>query len=129
MKGFVSTLIGGALGIAALYAVGKIAFHAGYDIAEAETRYEQFCKETEKKQNQDVNDIQESSTCEEAVKAEEPKEKKGRGKLGMLFGLRKMFSKNGGSVIGNLLKNPENHVIEACVKGREIHVNVKPKLA
>ena len=47
----------------------------------------------------------------------------------MLFGLRKMRSKKGGSVVGDLIQNPENHVIEACVKGREIHVNVKPRTA
>ena len=34
-----------------------------------------------------------------------------------------------GSVVGDLIQNPENHVIEACVKGREIHVNVKPRTA
>ena len=42
MKGFVGTVVSGAIGLAALYVVGKIAFQAGHDIAEAECRYEQL---------------------------------------------------------------------------------------
>lgn len=42
MKGFVGTVLSGAIGLAALYVVGKIAFQAGHDIAEAECKYEQL---------------------------------------------------------------------------------------
>ncbi len=42
MKGFVGTVVSGAIGLAALYVVGKIAFQAGHDISEAECRYEQL---------------------------------------------------------------------------------------
>ena len=128
MKGFVGTVVSGAIGLAALYVVGKIAFQAGHDIAEAECRYEQLQRGIEHKTNKSdvivVDDPEE--TVEET--AEVVPEKK-QSKLGMLFGLRKLLGKKGGSVVGDLLQNPENHVIEACVKGREIHVNVKPRTA
>ena len=42
MKGFVGTVLSGAIGLAALYVVGKIAFQAGHDIAKAECKYEQL---------------------------------------------------------------------------------------
>ena len=128
MTGFVGTVVSGAIGLAALYVVGKIAFQAGHDIAEAECRYEQLQRGIEHKTNKSdvivVDDPEE--TAEET--AEVVPEKK-QSKLGMLFGLRKLLGKKGGSVVGDLLQNPENHVIEACVKGREIHVNVKPRTA
>lgn len=129
MKGFVGTVVSGAIGLAALYVVGKIAFQAGHDIAEAECRYEQLQRGIEHKTNKSdlivVDDPEE--TAEETP--EVVPEKKKQSKLGMLFGLRKLLGKKGGSVVGDLLQNPENHVIEACVKGREIHVNVKPRTA
>lgn len=127
MKGFVGTVISGAIGLAALYAVGKISFQAGYDIAEAEFRYEQLQRgiETKTAKTLYANDkpVVEYSEPEEVI----PEKK--QSKIGMLFGMRKLFSKNGGSVVGDIIQNPENHVIEACVKGREIHVNVRPKMA
>lgn len=128
MKGFVGTVVSGAIGLAALYVVGKIAFQAGHDIAEAECRYEQLQRGIEHKTNKsDVIVVDDpEKTVEET--AEVIPEKK-QSKLGMLFGLRKFLGKKGGSVVGDLLQNPENHVIEACVKGREIHVNVKPRTA
>lgn len=124
MKSFSRTVVGGAIGIVALYIVGKVAFQAGHDIAEAECRYEQLQRGIYAKTNR-----------EDATLSIDPEEnmeivpEKKQSKLGMLFGLRKIFGKKGTSVVGNLLQNPENHVIEACVKGREIHVNIRPRTA
>lgn len=128
MKGFVGTVVSGAIGLAALYVVGRVAFQAGHDIAEAECRYEQLQRGIDAKTNR--KDVVMAADSEEVVEAptEIVPEKK-RSKLGMLFGLRKVFGKEGSSVVGDLLQNPENHVVEACVKGREIHVNVKPRTA
>lgn len=42
MKNFVNTVVGGAVGLIALYAVARIAYSAGYNMAEAEIRYEQL---------------------------------------------------------------------------------------
>lgn len=41
MKTFLKTLIGGALGLGALYVVGKVCFEAGKDVAEVERQLEQ----------------------------------------------------------------------------------------
>ena len=41
MKTFLKTLIGGALGLGALYVVGKVCFEAGKDVAEIERQLEQ----------------------------------------------------------------------------------------
>ncbi len=128
MKGFVGTVVSGAIGLAALYVVGKIAFQAGHDIAEAECRYEQLQRGIEHKTNKsDVIVVDDPEETAEETHEVVPEKK--QSKLGMLFGLRKLLGKKGGSVVGDLLQNPENHVIEACVKGREIHVNVKPRTA
>lgn len=132
MKGFVGTVLSGAIGLAALYVVGKIAFQAGHDIAEAECRYEQLQRginaKTVKTAKPETPDKEEEANIPEETTDIAVPEKK-QSKLRMLFGLRKMLSKKGGSVVGDLIQNPENHVIEACVKGREIHVNVKPRTA
>lgn len=132
MKGFVSTVLSGAIGLAALYVVGKIAFQAGHDIAEAECKYEQLQREINAKtvktaKPETPDEEEEADIPEETTDIAIPEKK--QSKLGILFGLRKMLSKKGGSVVGDLIQNPENHVIEACVKGREIHVNVKPRTA
>lgn len=132
MKGFVGTVLSGAIGLAALYVVGKIAFQAGHDIAEAECKYEQLqrrisAKSVKTAKPETPDEEEETDIPEETTDIAIPEKK--QSKLGMLFGLRKMLSKKGGSVVGDLIQNPENHVIEACVKGREIHVNVKPRTA
>ncbi len=128
MKGFVGTVVSGAIGLAALYVVGKIAFQAGHDIAEAECRYEQLQRGIEHKTNKSDVIVVDDPAEDPEETAEEVPEKK-QSKLGMLFGLRKLLGKKGSSVVGDLLQNPDKHVIEACVKGREIHVNVKPRTA
>lgn len=129
MKGFVGTVLSGAIGLAALYVVGKIAFQAGHDIAKAECKYEQLQRGiSAKTAKPETSDEEEENGTPEETTDMAISEKK-QSKLGMLFGLRKMLSKKGGSVVGDLIQNPENHVIEACVKGREIHVNVKPRTA
>ena len=128
MKGFVGTVVSGAIGLAALYVVGKIAFQAGHDIAEAECRDEQLQRGIDAKTDRKEAIVLDDPDEDAEAPAEVVPEKK-QSKLGMLFGLRKLLGKKGGSVVGDLIQNPENHVIEACVKGREIHVNVKPRTA
>lgn len=128
MKGFVGTVVSGAIGLAALYVVGKIAFQAGHDIAEAECRYEQLQRGIDAKTDRKEAIVLADPDEDAEASAEVVPEKK-QSKLGILFGLRKLFGKKGSSVVGDLIQNPENHVIEACVKGREIHVNVKPRTA
>lgn len=128
MKTFIKTLVSGAVGLTALYIVGKIAFQAGYDICEAENRYDQLQKGINARTER--NDIPEATVESESEgTAEVAVPEKKQSKLGMLFGMRKLLTKGGTSVVTDLIQNPENHVIEASVKGREIHVNVKPRIA
>lgn len=95
MKGFVGTVLSGAIGLAALYVVGKIAFQAGHDIAKAECKYEQLQRgisaKTAKPETSDEEE--ENSIPEETTDMAIPEKK--QSKLGMLFGLRKMLSKKG----------------------------------
>lgn len=122
MKGALGTIVGGAIGAVALFVVGKIAFQAGYDIAETECRYEMLKNELDGKSEEHEDDAEKDDISEE-----KPKEVVLKKRGGMLGGIGKLFGLRGGSVLGNLLRDPENHVIEARVKGREIHVNVRPK--
>lgn len=131
MKGFAGTIVSGAIGLAALYIVGRVAFQAGHDIAEAECRYEQLQRGIEAKTAKKEKESEEAEEQEE-VAEEEPAEivpAKKQSKLGMLLGIKKALGKKGSSVVTDLIQNPEAHMIEACVKGREIHVNVKPRTA
>ena len=129
MKDFVGTVVGGAIGLAALYVVGKIAFQAGQDVARVECHYEQLQRAIkEKEAKKDISDGGKSEDLPNGEGVDIISDKK-QNRLGMLFSLHKAFGKKGTSVVGDLIQNPESHVIEACVKGREIHVNVKPKTA
>ena len=47
MKSFVNTVVGGMIGLAALYVVGRIAYQAGHDMAEAECRYDEIKRQTQ----------------------------------------------------------------------------------
>lgn len=125
MKSFVETVVGGAIGLTALYVVGKVAFQAGYDIAEAEYRYRQLQRGIQAQMERPDAAEPEEDEAVEVSDGSVPEKK--QSKLGMLFGLRKALGRKGTSVVGDLLQNPENHVLEACVKGREIHVNVRPR--
>ena len=107
MKQFFSTLIGGALGLVALYVVGKVAYQTGYDICDLEHRREELEKEvpTEEK--------------EPESEPEAPKKKR----LGILNGVKKA------SVISRLIKHPDDHRIEAYVDGEDVQVRIKPRSA
>lgn len=130
MESFVKTVVGGMIGIAALYVVGKVAYQAGHDMAEMECRY----RAMEKKAHADIQNGEEEAT-QEPTEAEETEEQaiivpevKKQSKLGMMLGLKRMMGKKE-SVLGKLIHHPEAHRIEAFVQGEEIHVNVKPRTA
>lgn len=134
MKSFVETVVGGMIGIAALYVVGKIAFQAGRDIGEMESRYRAMEKKVQaptQKNDEEEDEVQETPDAEEPEADEdnmlEEKPKK-QGLLGMAWGLRRMAKKKD-SVLGNLIHHPEAHRIEAFVQGEELHVNVRPRTA
>lgn len=126
MKTFVKTLIGGALGAVALYVVGKVAYQAGHDIAEAEHAYEQTQYKTSAKEPETTEQSEDTSGEEDTVP---PVPAKKQSRIGMAVSLWKALKNKNTSPISDLIQNPENHMIEACIKGREIHVNVKPRTA
>lgn len=132
MKNFVSTVVGGAIGLIALYVVGRVAYQAGHDMAQAEQHYEEVRKKTaalESSKKEDGGHI-------EQVVEEEPKEMtvmepapiRRQNKLGLMMGLKRLMNKKE-SVLGRLVHHPEDHRIEAFVDGDELKVSVKPRTA
>lgn len=132
MKSFVSTVVGGAIGLVALYVVGRVAYQAGRDVARAEQHYEEVRRksvELETSRSETDGHVEESSAekvKEMAVVEAVPVHKSSR--LGLLMGIKRLAGKKE-SVIGKLVRHPESHRIEAFVEGEELHVNVKPRTA
>ncbi len=132
MKSFLSTVIGGAIGLAALYVVGKVAYQMGYDMAEAEHRYNDVQEKTEelerpsRKEDEGMPETTDQATEETAIAVDTPVRR--QSKLGLMVGLKKMLGKKD-SVLSNLVHNPEAHRLEAFVDGGGLHVNVKPRTA
>lgn len=132
MKSFVSTVVGGAIGLIALYVVGRVAYQAGHDMAQAEQHYEEVRKKTaalESSKKEDVGHIE--SAVEEEPKEMtivEPAPMHKQNKLGLMIGLKRLMSKKE-SVLGRLVHHPEDHRIEAFVDGDELKVSIKPRTA
>lgn len=129
MKSFIGVVVGGAIGLIALYAVGKMAYQAGHDTAELEHQNSEMRKRlaqlegTDKDDNRaDVEpvDSSEQTETETAPVIRKPS------KIGMLMGIRSLLKKKE-SVIGKLLNHPEAHRIEAFLEGDELKVSVRPK--
>ncbi len=132
MKSFVSTVVGGAIGLIALYVVGRVAYQAGHDMAEAEQHYEEVRRKTavlesSRKEEGGHNEL----AAEEEIKemtVVDPIPVCKQNKLGLFMGLKQLVNKKEG-VIGKLIRHPEDHRIEAFVDGNELKVNVKPRTA
>lgn len=128
-KKAVETIIGGALGVAALYVVGHLAYQAGQEVAREEYRYHAMRKANEKAREKVVPPLNEQEKTMTVVPSEiDPifLPKKKQSKLGLLFGAKKIFGDHK-SVIGNLIQNPEEHRFEAFVEGDELQIHVKRK--
>lgn len=125
MKGFVETVIGGAIGLIALYVVGKVAYQAGKDVAKAECEHEALRKKNA------GNDIKEEGLPEEneetaSMAVVEARPAKKLGKVSMLLnGIKLLYRKN--SVLGDLMKHPESHKLEAFVEGDGLRINVRKR--
>ena len=118
MRSFVSTLIGGALGLVSLYIVGRVAYQAGREIALAEKHYEEVQKKTIEPKCEEVE--AEVETVENPISVPEKK-------VGFIKGVKNFVG--GKNVIGKLIKNPDSHSLEAHVEGNELRVNIKPRSA
>ena len=132
MKSFVNTVVGGMIGLAALYVVGRIAYQAGHDMAEAECRYDEIKRQTQALEApKDRRD--ECEKKEPVVQREEPDvivatvpKKQPRS---LMTGVMQMIGGKKESVISRLLKHPDEHRVEAFVDGEELRIDVKPRHA
>ena len=141
MKTFLKTLIGGAIGLGALYIVGKVCYEAGKDVAEVEHQL---------KEAQSVRPDPEPTAKQNDIPAEQPKavaespEEAAPEKVTvfsrmatriqnakMFLKVKKAFSKDGKSpgVLSTLLNNPEGAKIEAFVMDGGVRINVRPRAA
>ncbi len=138
MKSFLETVIGGAIGMIALYVVGKVAYQAGKEVAKAECEYEALRKDVNKDGsgttvahgvNQDGEEVSVVWERTDADSKQTPGScSKRSGKLSMALNAMKLFRRKD-SVIGDLVKHPEAHKIEAFVEGNDLHINVSKRPA
>lgn len=133
-KKLAEVVVCGAIGAAALYVVGKIAYQAGREMGQEESRYRAMhqnnAKTTKPEPVREEPDAPVDETALTVVEsAQEPvKPKKKQSKLGLLFGAGRMFG-NKKTVLGRLVRNPEDHKFEAYVEGDELQIHVKRKEA
>lgn len=136
MKSFVETVVGGAIGLIALYVVGKVAYQAGKEVAKAECEYETLREKmdgddtsetvTRHGVNADGEEITETIVEKSTAQAVSNPPVKKAGKLSMALGAMKLFRRKD-SVIGDLVKHPEAHKIEAFVDGEDLRINVRKR--
>ena len=123
----VETFISGAIGLAALYVVAKVAYEAGHDMAEVERRFEeQYGSESDgskAEEDPEPNGVEQETneTTKRQVAPVKPS------KLGMFLSIRKFFGKGPASVLGGLMNNPEDHQLEAYMQQGEVHINIKKR--
>lgn len=136
-KKIAEAIVCGAIGAAALYVVGRIAYQAGQDVAREECRYEALHNENcEKKAKPIQNRVENDSEClndpgTDLIVPDEVStsvQRRKQSKLGLLFGAKRLFG-NKKSMLGNLVKNPEDHKFEAYVEGDELQIHVKRREA
>jgi TctA family transporter len=107
----VETIVGGALGLLALYAVAKVAYQEGKDAAKRENQPEK----------------NPGDTVSEKQPEEAPVKKKRLSNLGLLLGLRKAVKAGGSSFLGMLASRPEDHKLEAFVDGDDLQIHVRKR--
>lgn len=132
---FVKTVVGGTIGLIALYVVGRVAYQAGHDVALAEQHYNRMLTDSGKKEiptYTENHEAEEPKTSENETETEAElvtvKRQSRIAKLVTMLGIGKLASKKD-SVIGKLMRNPEAHRIEAYVDGDEVRVNIRPQPA
>lgn len=144
MKTFLKTLIGGALGLGALYVVGKVCFEAGKDVAEIERQLSTQTNDISAKPVEADADEHDDGTNAETAEAPVTTDTEEKLKAGVLdkaatkirnakmfLKLRKTFSREGKQpgVLSTLLNNPEGAKIEAFVMDGGVRINVRPRAA
>ena len=108
MRTFLRTVVGGALGLLALYVVGKVSYQIGHEMAEVEHHYDEVPKEPDKKEEDDISEVVESD-----VPAKKPN------KIGMIAGLKKIFH-NKPSILSDIIRHPDEQRLEAFIDGNRL---------
>ena len=156
MSTFLKTLIHGALGIGALYVVGKICYEAGKEVAEAEWQIESQMKAADMPVQEPGTDgdesldggsaeaVPEEAKCEQSPEEQDEgyerlkkqcKEQSFVGRAvnkvkGLKLFMRAKKAFGGGErkpgVLATLLNNPEGARIEAFIKNGGVQINVQP---
>lgn len=140
MRTFLKTLIGGAVGIGALYVVGKVCYEIGKDVAEVERQLATGENEVAHTEASGGTGEETPRTEEQPTQAEpvgEPKQTVvGRTmdkirNAKMFLKVKKALTRDGKSpgVLGSLLSNPEGAKIEAFVMDGGVRINVRPRAA
>lgn len=158
MKTFLKTLIGGALGVGALYVVGKICYEAGKDVAKAEQQIEKQLKtetvdyyasgehvaqiEMNLDELDPIDKKPENAKEEMSEAIDEAFEKDSKptmlGRLvnkvknaKLFMAAKKAFEKSNKSpgILSSLLTNPDGAKIEAYVRDGGVQISVKPRAA
>ena len=124
----VETIIGGAIGVIALYVVGKVAYRAGQEVAREECRLQSMKTEATEKTEESEAKKDTGEFDMEPILELAPAQKKSRNWLSGLINAGKILSGRK-SVIGNLVRNPEAHRFEAYVEGDELQIHVKRREA
>lgn len=123
IRKFAETVVGGAIGLIALYVVAHVAYEAGCEMTKTELRYQQLQAENRAVAKEKEDDPQLAPPQEPMKIAEEKKSR-----LGRAVQIAKLFAGKR-TMLGRLVRNPEGHKIEALVEGDELHINVKRKEA
>lgn len=126
MGSFVKTVVGSALAILALYAVGKATYQLGKEVAQEEARLHELQKNTES-EGAAPEENEPKETAGTPMEQEEPAEPIRKPvKFSMLLGVTKLLRRKD-SVLGNLIKHPDAHKIEAYVEGEGLRINVRKR--
>ena len=148
MSTFLKTLLQGALALAALYITGKIAYEAGKDIAREEGDYAHRVNEGEPMDAEcdsadDDNSDEETGSgldgneaeADCGNKADEAQNnnpcdgiiKRKFAKVALALGLKKLTTHKKDSIIGDMMRHPERHKIEAFVEGGGLRINIRKR--
>ena len=126
MGSFVKTVVGGALAILALYAVGSATYQLGREVAQEEARLRELQKNAES-DGAAPEENEPKETGSTPMGQEEPAGQIRKPvKFSVLLGVTKLLRRKD-SVLRNLVKHPEAHKIEAYIEGEGLRINVRKR--
>ena len=141
-----NTLLKVLLGLGATALVGKVAYEIGKEVGENKakeewhdkcTRCNEAYRNAQEQIKQDISEEQPEEEVEEEPKEEETEEKEEKPVSFKSFVKQKIQSirnlkdilkgpKEGGGVVGQILRNPDGTRIEASIVNGKIHVDIHP---